>query len=245
MPLREDNEGFSPPALDAAARSAYTSRKSGSPVTRLYLISPAQIDHPSLFAEELRAALDGGDVAAFQLRLKDVPDEAIIRAADTLRPICQQRGVAFILNDRPDLAVKLDCDGVHVGQEDMPYAEARRIVGPDRQVGVTCKASRHLAMEAAEAGADYVAFGAFFSSSTKPVTTPAEIEIVEWWSSLMEVPCVVIGGITVENCRPLIEAGADFLAVAGGVWSHEDGPAAAVRAFNELFAAHGSPDGEP
>jgi thiamine-phosphate pyrophosphorylase len=203
---------------------------------RLYLISPERMEHPSVFAEELRAALDGGDVAAFQLRLKDVSDDAIARAADTLRPVCQQRDVAFILNDRPDLAVRLDCDGVHVGQDDMSYAEARRIVGPDRQVGVTCKASRHLAMEAAEAGADYVAFGAFFTSSTKLATTPADPEILQWWSGLMEVPCVAIGGITIDNCRPLVQAGADFLAVAGGVWSFRDGPAAAVRAFNEVFA---------
>lgn len=205
--------------------------------SRLYLISPERIDHPAIFAGDLRAALDGGDVAAFQLRLKNVDDAAIARAADVLRPICQQRGVAFIMNDRPDLAVKLDCDGVHVGQEDMSCAEARRIVGPERQVGVTAKASRHLAMEAAEAGADYVAFGAFFASSTKQVTTPADLEIVEWWSSLMEVPCVAIGGITVENCKPVIAAGADFLAVAGGVWNYKDGPEAAVRAFNEIFAA--------
>lgn len=204
---------------------------------RLYLISPERLDHPALFADELRAALDGGDVAAFQLRLKNVDDGAIARAADTLRPICQQRSVAFFMNDRPDLAVKLDCDGVHVGQEDTPYAEARRIVGSGRQVGVTCKASRHLAMEAAEAGADYVAFGAFFLSNTKQVTTPASLEILEWWSGLMEIPCVAIGGITVDNCRPVIAAGADFLAVAGGVWNYKNGPKAAVRAFNEALSA--------
>ncbi len=203
---------------------------------RLYLISPERLDHPAIFAAELRAALDGGDVAAFQLRLKDVDDAAIARAADILRPVCQQRDVAFIMNDRPDLAVSLDCDGVHVGQDDMPYAEARRIVGPDRQVGVTCKDSRHLAMDAAEAGADYVAFGAFFPSTTKTVTTPADIDIIQWWSDVMQVPCVAIGGITVENCKPLIAAGADFLAVAGGVWSYKDGPEAAVRAFNALFS---------
>jgi len=209
-----------------------------SPSCRLYLISPEGIEHPAIFADDLRAALDGGDVAAFQLRLKDVDDAAIVRAADTLRPICQQRGVAFFMNDRPDLAVKLDCDGVHVGQDDMPYVEARRIVGPERQVGVTCKASRHLAMQAAEAGADYVAFGAFFPSTTKAVTTPVDLDIIEWWSGLMEIPCVAIGGITVDNCKPVIAAGADFLAVAGGVWNHKDGPEAAVRAFNELFSAN-------
>jgi thiamine-phosphate pyrophosphorylase len=208
-------------------------------VARLYLISPERIEHPSIFAEEMRAAFDGGDVAAFQLRLKEVDDATIARVADTLRPVCQQRDVAFIMNDRPDLAVKLDCDGVHVGQEDMSYAEARRIVGPDRQVGVTCKASRHLAMEAAEAGADYVAFGAFFPSTTKTVTTPADLDILRWWSELFEIPSVAIGGITVENCRPVIEAGADFLAVAGGVWNHEGGPKEAVQAFNEIFSANG------
>ena len=205
--------------------------------TRLYLISPERLEHPSIFADNLRAALDGGDVAAFQLRLKDVADDAIARAADTLRPICQQRDVAFILNDRPDLAAKLDCDGVHIGQGDMSYAEARRIVGPQRQIGVTCQASRDLAMTAGEAGADYVAFGAFFPSSTKAVTTPASLEIIEWWSQLFEIPCVAIGGITVENCQQVIAAGADFLAVAGGVWNHKDGPEAAVRAFNEIFSA--------
>jgi thiamine-phosphate pyrophosphorylase len=204
---------------------------------RLYLISPEKMEHPAIFADELRAALEGGDVAAFQLRLKDIDDAAIARAADTLRPICQQRDVAFILNDRPDLAVELDCDGVHVGQEDMPYADARRIVGPDRQVGVTCKDSRHLAMEAADAGADYVAFGAFFPSTTKSVTTPADPGILKWWSDVMQVPCVAIGGITVGNCQPLVAAGADFLAVASGVWDYKDGPEAAVRAFNELFAS--------
>jgi thiamine-phosphate pyrophosphorylase len=203
---------------------------------RLYLISPERIEHPSIFADELRAALKGGDVAAFQLRLKDVDDEAIARAADTLRPICQQHDVAFIMNDRPDLAVKLDCDGVHVGQDDMPYAEARRIVGPDRQVGVTCKASRDLAMSAGEQGADYVAFGAFFPSTTKTVTTPASLEIIQWWSELFEIPCVAIGGITVENAAPVIAVGADFLAVSGGVWNYKDGPEAAVRAFNALFS---------
>ena len=205
--------------------------------TRLYLISPERLEHPSIFADNLRAALDGGDVAAFQLRLKDVADDVIARAADTLRPICQQRDVAFILNDRPDLAAKLDCDGVHIGQGDMSYAEARRIVGPQRQIGVTCQASRDLAMTAGEAGADYVAFGAFFPSSTKTVTTPASLEIIEWWSQLFEIPCVAIGGITVENCQQVIAAGADFLAVAGGVWNHNDGPEAAVRAFNDLFSA--------
>ncbi len=210
-----------------------------SDLCRLYLITPERIDQPAPFAVLLRAALDGGDVAVLQLRLKDVDDDHVARVADTLRPICQQRGVAFVMNDRPDLALKLDCDGVHVGQEDAPYADARKLLGPDRIVGVTCKDSRHLAMDAAEAGADYVAFGAFFPSTTKSVTTPASLDLLAWWSEIMTVPCVAIGGITVDNAAPLVAAGADFLAVAGGVWNHPEGPADAVRRFDALFANAG------
>jgi thiamine-phosphate pyrophosphorylase len=153
-----------------------------------------------------------------------------------LRPIAQDRDVAFILNDRADLAAELECDGVHVGQGDTPYAEARRLVGDDAIVGVTCKADRDLAFEAGEAGADYVAFGAFFPSTTKQITTPADTDILTWWQELMIIPCVAIGGITVDNCASIIEAGADFLAVAGGVWNYPDGPGAAVAAFNAKMA---------
>ncbi len=145
--------------------------------------------------------------------------------------------VAFIVNDRPDLAQKLGADGVHVGQEDAPYAEARALLGPDKIVGVTCHNSRHLAMEAAEAGADYVAFGAFYPTSTKEPKTRAEPEILTWWQDIMEAPCVAIGGITTANALPLVEAGADFLAVAAGVWEHVQGPEAAVRQFNQIFDA--------
>jgi len=201
---------------------------------RLYLVTPPKLEAKA-FAETVKRALDAGDVASFQLRLKDAGDDEIRRATEVLMPIVQRAGAAFILNDRPDLARALGCDGVHVGQDDMPYAEARAIVGKDAIVGVTCHDSRHLAMEAAEAGADYVAFGAFFPTATKDAKTRADIEILRWWSEIMVVPCVAIGGITVENARPLVEAGADFLAVSSGVWDHKDGPAAAVKAFNALF----------
>jgi thiamine-phosphate pyrophosphorylase len=191
------------------------------------------------FAPRLEAALDAGDVAALQLRLKDVPDDTIREAAGLLMPLAQARGVAFILNDRPDLAAELGCDGVHVGQDDMPYADARRLVGPDSIVGVTCKVSRHLAIEAAEAGADYVAFGAFFDSTTKATTTRADPEILAWWSEVMTVPCVAIGGITPDNCGPIVAAGADFLCIASGIWDYPGGPAAGVRAANAAIARHG------
>jgi thiamine-phosphate pyrophosphorylase len=202
---------------------------------RLYLISPPRIA-PTDFSGVLKDALKGGDVASFQLRLKHVSDDEIRRAADVLRPIVQAAGAAFILNDRPDLAAELGCDGVHIGQEDAGYAEARAAL-PSGIVGVTCHDSRHLAMEAGEAGADYVAFGAFFPTATKEPKTIADIELLRWWAESMVVPVVAIGGITVANAPALVGAGADFLAVAGGVWEHGDGPEAAVREFNALFAA--------
>ncbi len=204
---------------------------------RLYLITPPAFD-PAEFAPRLKEALDAGDVACLQLRLKDVDDDAIRRAAEVLRPIAQERGVAFLMNDRPDLALQTGCDGVHVGQEDASYDEARRILGPDRIVGVTCYNSRHLAIEAAEAGADYVAFGGFFRSTTKDTKRIAgnDPEILRWWSETMTVPCCAIGGITQENCGVLVEAGADFLAVIAAVWDYPDGPGAAVRAFNQAIA---------
>lgn len=208
-----------------------------SPDCRLYLITPPRIDDLAAFGHVLAKALDAGDVAALQIRLKDADDEVIAATVDALMPIAQARGVAVILNDRPDLAAKLGCDGVHVGQDDMPYAQARKLVGPDRMVGVTCHDSRHLAMEAAEAGADYVAFGAFFPTSTKEAKTRAEPEVLSIWQETMETPCVAIGGITVATARELARAGADFLAVSAGVWSFGDGPAAAVKAFNAEIAA--------
>lgn len=204
---------------------------------RLYLITPPRIDDLAAYGHILAQALDAGDVAALQVRLKDVPDNVIAAAVDVITPIALSRGVALILNDRPDLAVRLGCDGVHVGQSDMSCAEARKVVGPDRMVGVTCHNSRHLAMEAAEAGADYVAFGAFYPTTTKDAATRAEPEILSIWQEFMETPCVAIGGITAENAQPLAAAGADFLAVSAGVWGYPQGPAAAVKALNAAIAA--------
>jgi thiamine-phosphate pyrophosphorylase len=207
--------------------------------TRLYLITPPAFD-PERFAADLEEALAGGDVACLQLRLKEVDDAAIRRATAVLKPIAQAHDVAFVMNDRPDLAAELDCDGVHVGEEDMPYAEARRLIGRDRIVGVTCGSSRHRAITAAEAGADYVAFGAFFPSLTKTATKHrADPEVLKDWSETTVVPCCAIGGITQANCGPLVEAGADFLAIIGAIWSYPAGPRAAVRDFNEVFASYG------
>lgn len=174
-------------------------------------------------------------MACAQIRLKGLDDDSLSRIVGLLRPPAQRRGVAVLLNDRPDLAFETGCDGVHIGQDDSTVAAARAAVGAEGIVGVTCHDSRHLAMEAGEQGADYVAFGAFFPTDTKDPRSTAEPDLLDWWHNLCTVPCVAIGGITVDNCRPLVEAGADFLAVCGGVWNHPEGPAAAVKAFNRVM----------
>jgi thiamine-phosphate pyrophosphorylase len=207
-----------------------------APGCRLYLVTPPALD-PVRFREALTQALDAGDVACVQLRLKDVDDDEIRRACDLLLPVAKRYDVAFLLNDRPDLVAETGCDGAHVGQDDASLGEARRLLGAERIVGVTCHDSRHLAMDAADAGADYVAFGAFFPTTTKPSQYRPDPDLLAWWSEIMTVPCVAIGGITPANCAPLVAAGADFLAVVSAVWDHEDGPGAAVRDFNRAIAA--------
>lgn len=199
---------------------------------QLYLISPLEVG--GLFPDRLARALDAGPVAAFQFRLKGLDEHAAARLAEPLLRICADREVAFIVNDSIGLAKRLGADGVHLGQDDGSVAEARERLGRGAQIGVTCHDSRHLAMEAGEAGADYVAFGAFFPTETKAVKHHAEPDLLRWWQALFEVPCVAIGGITPANCAPLVEAGADFLAVSGAVWNGDE--AAAVRAFGKAMA---------
>ncbi len=199
---------------------------------QLYLISP--LDVGGDFPDRLARALDAGPVAAFQFRVKGVDEHEAARLAAPLQAICAEREVAFIVNDSISLAKRLKADGVHLGQGDGTVAEARERLGRDAQIGVTCHDSRHLAMEAGEAGADYVAFGAFFPTTTKQTEHVATPDLLEWWQALMEIPCVAIGGITHENCGPLVAAGADFLAVSGAVWNGDE--VAAIEAFHRALA---------
>lgn len=204
------------------------------PACQLYLISPLNVDGD--FPSQLEAALSEGPVAAFQFRVKDIDQHEAARLATPLQEICARYDVAFIVNDSIALAKRIKADGVHLGQEDGDPAEAREQLGRDAQIGVTCHNSRHLAMEAAEGGADYVAFGAFFPTTTKEVKHQADLETLEMWSQFTEVPCVAIGGITPDNAKAVVDSGADFIAVSAAVWNHHDGPAAAVKAFNALLA---------
>ncbi len=202
---------------------------------QLYLISPLEVG--GTFPDRLARALDAGPVAAFQFRVKGIDEHEAARLAEPLQAICAAREVAFIVNDSISLAKRIKADGVHLGQGDGTVEEARQRLGREAQIGVTCHDSRHLAMEAGEAGADYVAFGAFFPTTTKQTDYRAELELLAWWQELMEIPCVAIGGITPENCGPLVTAGADFLAVSGAVWNGDE--VAAVKAFHEAIAAAG------
>lgn len=199
----------------------------------IYLISPLEVG--GSFPDRLIRALDAAEVAAFQFRVKGLDEHEAARLADPLQRICADREVAFIVNDNVGLAKRLGADGVHLGQDDGEVAEARERLGREAQIGVTCHASRHLAMEAGEAGADYVAFGAFFPTTTKEVKHHAEPEILTWWQGLFEIPCVAIGGITAQNAAPLVLAGADFLAVSGGVWNGDE--ASNIKALAKAIAA--------
>ncbi|WP_232476034.1 thiamine phosphate synthase [Flavisphingomonas formosensis] len=204
------------------------------PGCQLYLISPSAVD--AGFAGRLAAALDAGPVAAFQLRVKGIDDHAIARAAEPLQRLCADRDVAFIVNDSIGLAKRLGADGVHLGQEDGDPREARKVLGREAQIGVTCHDSRHLAMEAGEAGADYVAFGAFFPTTTKETRHRPDPTILSWWATISGIPTVAIGGITPDNAGVLVKAGADFLAVSGAVWNDPEGEAAAIAKFLKLLA---------
>jgi thiamine-phosphate pyrophosphorylase len=226
--MSEDGEEQLLSVEDFAARFEPQGRGHAS----LYLISPQEVG--GSFPDRLRAALDGGPVAAFQLRVKGVDQHSLARLAEPLQAICAERDVAFLVNDDMSLAKRIGADGVHLGQEDGDPREARALLGPAAQIGVTCHDSRHLAMEAGEAGADYVAFGAFFPTGTKTVKHRPDPAILSWWATLFELPCVAIGGITPGNGAALVQAGADFLAVCGAVWNAED-PGRAVAAFQPIL----------
>ena len=211
--------------------------KNRRPMCQIYLITPPKIE-PVAFRETLASALDADNVGAVQLRLKESSDDQIKRAVELLLPITTNYDVPLIMNDRPDLAAVTGCDGVHIGQHDCDYSTARATLGKDRVVGVTCHNSKHLAMVAGERGADYVAFGAFFHTSTKDTKFIAEPKIISWWTETMLIPVVAIGGITQHNCPPIVQAGSDFIAVISAVWDHSLGAAKAVGEFSKVIAAH-------
>ncbi len=226
--IADDEDPLGPLDPDFATQFKRDDRR---PACQLYLVSP--LDVSGAFADRLRRALGAGPVAAFQFRVKGIDQHAAAALAEPLQTICAEYDVAFLINDSISLAKRLGADGVHLGQDDGDAKEARAVLGPAAQIGVTCHASRHLAMEAGERGADYVAFGSYFPTTTKQVEHHAEPVLLSWWSTMFEIPCVAIGGITPANARPLVDAGADFLAVSGAVWNHDE--ATAIKAFESIM----------
>jgi len=208
---------------------------------QIYLITPPQITDMDAFCKNLRTALSAAPVACLQIRLKEVngdkmDNSAIIQAANVIKPICHEYGTLVLINDDAEIAKNVGADGVHLGQNDMDYFSSRELLGGDAIIGITCHNSKGLGFEAAQAGADYVAFGAFFDTPTKAAKHRAETEILEWWQEAVEIPSVAIGGITVDNAQAIIEAGADFIAVSSGVWAHPQGPAFAISRLSQLCA---------
>jgi len=208
---------------------------------QIYLITPPNIKNLPAFLDDLDMALTAAPVACLQIRLKDAEDSAIIQATSSMLPICRKHKTAVLLNDRPDLAKKCGANGVHIGQDDMDYFSSRELLGEDAIIGVTCHNSRELAFEAASAGANYVAFGAFFETQTKSPKSRADKEILTWWNQTVETPCVAIGGISPQNAAEIIQAGADFIAVSSGVWGHPGGPAQSVQQLYQLCSDYSSP----
>lgn len=204
-------------------------------MTQIYLISPPRIDDIDAFLNQLDEVIAAGVISVFQLRLKGIENREIVLLGKKIVPKLQEAGIAVIINDNPRIAKDLHADGVHLGQEDGDISEARKLLGKDAIIGATCHNSKHLGMEAAEAGADYVAFGAFYPTQTKEVIHHADIEILEWWQDIMEIPCVAIGGINIDNALPIINAGADFIAISSGVWNYEGGIKAALKKFQTLI----------
>lgn len=212
-------------------------RNGEQPLTRIYLITPPEFELAAL-AKALPPVLDNADIACVQLRIKDKTNDDWERAIETLMPICWQRDIAFILNDRVDLTKRFSADGVHIGKEDMTYTMARSILGKDKIIGVSCYASKDSAMDAAEEGADYVAFGSAFPSSTKENAPLVPLSVFEDWVMAVKTPCVAIGGITAQNCAPLVKAGVEFVAVIGQVWNHKDGAAAGAKELQLVIDQH-------
>jgi thiamine-phosphate pyrophosphorylase len=205
-------------------------------VCGLYLVVPSALaaeNSLGRLAEDLAAALEAGDIACVLLRTGGLDDRTALRAARRLGPIAQARDVAFLVKDRPEVARDGGADGLHMSRADAPVATLREAVGPEAIVGLSCGLSRHDAMLAGEAGADYVAFEGVAGEE-------AELkDLLGWWQALMTLPCVARAGVTLETAAALARAGADFLALEDIVWRHPEGPAAAVAAFAARLAEAG------
>jgi thiamine-phosphate pyrophosphorylase len=202
-------------------------------MSQIYLISPPKIELLN-FSKRLEKALKTNLVPVFQLRLKEYSNFELTQIAKEIKKICDNNNCLFLLNDSLEIALNVGANGVHLGVEDGSILSARKNSPENFLIGASCYDSRHLAMKAGEQGADYLSFGAFFESKTKKSRGNPGLEILEWSNEILNLPTVAIGGITTDNCAPLVKSGVDFLSVISYVWNYPEGEKAALMKLSKV-----------
>ena len=197
----------------------------------IYLISPQKI-RGSQFYEELQQVLKTNKVKYFQLRLKKISDRNLLKISKKIKKIVRKNNVKFLINDKPSIAKRVGADGCHIGQKDINFTRSRKILGKSKIIGITCHNSKKLALNAKRQGANYVAFGSFFESSTKKTAFKANLEILRWTKKKISMPIVAIGGINSINYKKILTSGADFIACSSYIWNNKKlDPVSAINKF--------------
>ena len=199
----------------------------------IYLISPKKINEKN-FYKKLNNVLKTNKVKYFQLRLKKIPTLSLIKISKKIKKIVRKNNVKFLINDKPFVAKMVGADGCHIGQKDTNLITARKILGKNKIIGVTCHNSKKLAIEAKKNGANYIAFGAFFKSSTKKTAFKANMEILRWAKKKINMPTVAIGGINSSNYNKILSNRADYIACSNYIWNNKKiDPVSAINKFRQ------------
>jgi len=197
----------------------------------IYLISPQKI-RGSRFYNELDQVLKTNKVKYFQLRLKKISNSNLIKISRKIKKITRRNNVKFLINDKPTVARTVGADGCHIGQKDMNSMNCRKILGKNKIIGVTCHDSKKLSLKAKNNGANYIAFGSFFKSSTKESPIRANLAILRWAKKKINMPTVAIGGINSSNYKKILSSGASFIACSSYIWNNKKlDPASAIKKF--------------
>ena len=197
----------------------------------IYLISPQKIRGTKFF-KDLDNVLKNNKIKYFQLRLKKISTLNLLKISKKIKKITKKNRVKLLINDNPILAKKINADGCHIGQKDMDFISCRKILGKNKIIGITCHNSKKLALQAKKYGANYVAFGAFFKSSTKKTALKANLEILRWARKKINMPVVAIGGINNSNYKKVLSNGANFIACSNYVWKNKElDPVSAINKF--------------
>ena len=198
----------------------------------IYLISPQKIKG-NKFYNKLDQVLKTNKVKYFQLRLKKISNLNLIKISKKIKKITRKNNVKFLINDKPSVAKTVDANGCHIGQKDMNFTISRKILGKNKIIGVTCHNSKKLALKAKRYGANYIAFGSFFKSSTKKTAYKANLAILRWAEKKISMPVVAIGGINSSNYKKILASGANFIACSNYIWNNKKlDPVSAINKFN-------------